>query len=51
LEAHGDIEGAVRKLDECEKAIRAMPDEMQREMLLRGLHRWRSELTGAAAMP
>jgi len=49
LEAHGDIEGAVRKLDEYEKAIRAIPDEMQREMLLRGLRRWRSELPGAAA--
>jgi hypothetical protein len=51
LEAYGDIEGAVRKLDEYEKAIRAMPDEMQREMLLRGLRRWRSELPGAAATP
>jgi hypothetical protein len=51
LEARGDIELAARKLDECEKAIRAMPDETNRELLLRGLRRWRSELPGAAEMP
>jgi hypothetical protein len=51
LEARGDIVGAVGKLDECEKAIRAVPDETNREMLLRGLRRWRSEMPGAAEMP
>ena len=50
LEAHGDIEGAARKLDEYEKAIGALPDETQRALLLRGLLRWRSELLGAAPM-
>ena len=34
LEAHGDFEGADRKLDECEKAIRALPNATQREVLL-----------------
>ena len=51
LEAHGDFEGADRKLDECEKAIRALPNATQREVLLRGLRRWRSELPGAATVP
>ncbi len=49
LEAHGDIEGAVRKLDAYETAIRALPNETQRDMLLRGLRRWQSELPRAAA--
>ena len=48
LEAHGDFERAVKKLDEYEMAIRALPNEMQREMLLRGLRRWRFELPVAA---
>jgi hypothetical protein len=48
LEAHGDIEGAIRKLEECETTIRALPNETQREMLLRGLRTWRFELPGAA---
>jgi hypothetical protein len=47
LEAQGNIEGAVRKLDEYENAIRALPDLTQREVLLRGLRRWRSELPEA----
>jgi hypothetical protein len=49
LEARGDIEGSVRKLDEYESAIRALPNETQREMLLRRLHQWRSEMPRAAA--
>jgi hypothetical protein len=51
FEAHGDFEGTVRKLDECEKAIRALPSATQREVLLRGLRRWRSELPGTAPIP
>jgi hypothetical protein len=51
LQARGDIEGAVKKLDEYEKAIHAFPDPAQREMLLRGIRRWRSELAGAPAAP
>jgi hypothetical protein len=50
LEAHGDVKVTVRKLDECENAICALPSATQREVLLRGLRRWRSELPGAAAM-
>jgi hypothetical protein len=51
LEAHGDFEGAVRKLDECEKAIRVLPSATQREVLFRGLRRWRSEVPGTAPIP
>jgi hypothetical protein len=51
LEAHGDIQGSIRKLGEYETAIRALPDATQREVLLRGLRRWRSELSGAASVP
>ncbi len=51
FQARGDIEGAVRKLDEYEKAIHALPDEAQREMLLRMLRRWRSEFPGASGAP
>jgi len=50
LEARGDIFGAVGKLDEYERAIRAVPDDANREMLLQGLRRWRSELPRAADM-
>jgi hypothetical protein len=51
LEAHGDIEGTLKKLDEYEKAILALPDETQRDVLARGLRRWRAELPGADGVP
>ena len=43
-EARGDLEGALDKLEEVERAIRAVPDETQREISLRFLKRWKSEL-------
>jgi hypothetical protein len=51
LEARGDIEGSLRKLNDYETAIRALPDVSQREGLLHGLRRWRTELQATAAMP
>ncbi len=44
LEARGDVDGALRKLDEYEKAILAFPNATRREILLRMLQRWKSEL-------
>jgi hypothetical protein len=44
LEAKGDIGGAMKKLDEIEKLILAVPNEALREMSLRGLRRWSAEL-------
>ena len=44
LEVRRDIDGTVRKLDDYEKAICALPDQNQRELLLFALSRWRSEL-------
>jgi hypothetical protein len=46
LEAQGDTAGALRKLDEYEAALLALPKgNPQREMLLRALPVWRSELS------
>jgi hypothetical protein len=46
LEAQGDTAGALRKLDEYEAALLALPKgNPQREMLLRALPGWRSELS------
>jgi hypothetical protein len=47
LEAQGDIAGALRKLDEYEAALLALPNKAQRDILLRELPAWRSELQAA----
>jgi hypothetical protein len=46
LESRRNLEGATRKLDECEQAVLSLPlpTEEQRQMLLVALRRWRSEL-------
>jgi hypothetical protein len=44
LEARGDIAGALRKLDEVEKLLLAVPNQALREMSLRNLKRWKAEL-------
>lgn len=44
LEAKGDAQGAVRKLDEAEKMILATPNQAMRETEHRALLRWKSEL-------
>ncbi len=49
LEAQGDQARVLEKLDEHEASIRALPDAAQREILLRFLERWRSELRASAA--
>jgi hypothetical protein len=46
LEAQGDLSGADKKLDEVQKLISANPNQALREMSLRGVRRWRSELQG-----
>jgi len=47
LEARGDVQGAIGKLDEVEKEILAVPNSVQREVSLRFVRRWQSELRGA----
>ncbi|HXO37801.1 MAG TPA: M50 family metallopeptidase [Candidatus Acidoferrum sp.] len=44
LEAQGDLEGAVKKLDEIETTFLAIPDTQQRAVSQRSLQRWRREL-------
>jgi hypothetical protein len=44
LEAEGDIGGALKKLEEVEAAILALPDDSRRGTQLRLLHRWKSGL-------
>src|SRR5581483_6157312 len=44
LEAKGDIEGALRKLDETERGMLTITSPFQRSVSLRLLERWRSEL-------
>jgi hypothetical protein len=44
LEANGDILGALKKIDEIETMILAVPNQALREISLRGLHRWKAEL-------
>ena len=53
LEAKGDIEGALKKLDAVEKQILALPNQGQREISHRSLLRWKSELLAqlATAIP
>lgn len=43
-EARGDVQGAIGELDEVEEQILATPDSAQREISLRFLRRWQSEL-------
>jgi hypothetical protein len=44
LEAQGDIEGALKKLDESESAIMQIRDPYQKSASLRSLQRWKLEL-------
>jgi ribosomal protein S7 len=44
LEAKDNISGAQKKLDDIERMILATPNELLRELSLRGLRRWRAEL-------
>jgi hypothetical protein len=44
LEAKGDVDGALRKLEGVEAAIATVPNKCQRDILLQLLQRWRSEL-------
>ena len=46
LEARGDVQGALGKLDEVEKKLLAAANSVQREIFLRFLRRWQSELRG-----
>ena len=48
-EARGDLPGALRNLDEIEKLISANPNQALREIALRGLRRWKSELQATPA--
>jgi hypothetical protein len=45
LEANGDVEGALTKLAETERAIVANPKSVQRETFLLLLQRWKSDLS------
>jgi hypothetical protein len=47
LEAQGDIAGALRKLDDYEAGVLALPNKAHRDLLLRALPGWRSELLAA----
>lgn len=44
LEAQGNIEGALKKLDEVETALMTIHDGYQKPVALRSLQRWRREL-------
>ncbi|HXH50525.1 MAG TPA: M50 family metallopeptidase [Terriglobia bacterium] len=44
LEAKGDVQGAIRKLEEAERLILAAPNQTLRESAHRSLLRWKSEL-------
>jgi hypothetical protein len=44
LEAQGNIEGALKKLDEVETALVTIHDSYSRSVSLRSLQRWRREL-------
>lgn len=46
LEAQGNIEGALKKLDEVETALMAIHDSYQKPVALRSVQRWRRELLG-----
>jgi hypothetical protein len=49
LEARGDLAGALKKLDEMEKLVLVAPNQWVREITLRGLRRWKSELQATLA--
>jgi hypothetical protein len=51
LEAKGEMASALRKLDECGQALLRVPNPTQREMALRFLNRWRSELEARPGSP
>jgi len=51
LEAKGNTGGALKKIDEIEKMILAVPNQALREISLRGLHRWKGELQPPGAAP
>jgi hypothetical protein len=44
LEAQGDVEGALKKLDEVETLLLGIPNEFLREINVRFLRRWKAEL-------
>jgi hypothetical protein len=44
LEAKGDVDGAMNKLAETETALLALPENAQRETLLRLLRGWKADL-------
>jgi hypothetical protein len=44
LEAKGDTTGAVKKIDQIETMMLAVPNQALREISLRGLRRWKAEL-------
>jgi hypothetical protein len=44
LEAKGDVDGAIEKLAETETAVLALPENAQRETVLRLVQRWKAEL-------
>jgi hypothetical protein len=50
LQAQGQLAAAAARLDECERAIAAlpMPSEEQRRMAIRLLGRWKAELSGVS---
>lgn len=45
FEARGEVEAATRKLEEFEAELGTLPNATQREILLRMLRRWKSELS------
>ena len=47
LEARGDFDGALKKLEEVEMLFLGIPDEGLREVNVRFLQRWRTELLAA----
>jgi hypothetical protein len=46
LEGQGDLQGALRKMDEAETVISGLADPIRRKLSLRNLQRARSELMG-----
>jgi hypothetical protein len=49
LEGEGDLQGALKKLDEAETVIRQSPEANLRAALLRFFQRWRKELEAQLA--
>lgn len=44
LEGEGDIQGALKKLDEAERVVRDSPGSVEEKLILRFFCRWRKEL-------